>query len=65
MQTPQAFNYKKILNAYNNNNNNIKNDDMSVLLEYDIDVNKIFIKGDRLNFKITDKIDFDIARKLV
>ena len=65
VQTPQAFNYKKILNAYNNNNNNIKNDDMSVLLEYDIDVNKIFIKGDRLNFKITDKIDFDIARKLV
>ena len=63
IQTPQGFNYKKILNALENNNNNYS-DDLSALLEYDKNLNYILFDGDKKNFKITTDDDLDLALKI-
>ena len=60
-QTPQCFNFKKILTIHKKNKDNYKDDDLSL-----VDVNdKIkFIKGEKRNFKITDKLDFKLLKNI-
>jgi len=63
VQTPQAFNYKKILQSYTKLankslfNQDIFKDDLSVLLEYKNDIKTKLFDGDKANFKITNKDD--------
>ena len=55
-QTPQAFNLKEIYNLHKINSRKYKDDDISLY----IDLNKVkFIEGEKNNFKITDKEDFE------
>ncbi len=55
-QTPQAFNLKEIYHLHVNNSGKYKDDDISLYM----DLNKVkFIEGEKNNFKITDKSDFD------
>ena len=64
VQTPQAFNYKKILKAYTQLankslfNNKIFKDDLSVLLKYNKNVKIKLFDGEKSNFKITHKHDY-------
>ena len=54
-QTPQAFNFKEIFNLHKTNSGKYKDDDISLYM----DLNKVkFIEGEKSNFKITDKSDF-------
>lgn len=62
IQTPQAFNYKYILNAHKKNNNINAKDD-STLTEI-IGIKTKFIKGSKKNIKITYKEDLDIFNLL-
>ena len=58
-QTPQAFNLKEIYYLHKNNSDKYKDDDISLYL----DLNKVkFIEGEKGNFKITDKQDFENLR---
>ena len=63
VQTPQGFNYKIILDAYEKHMNIKQNekvdfkDDFSLLLYYRPNVNYFFYEGDSLNFKITTQND--------
>ena len=60
-QTPQAFNLKEIFHLHKNNSGKYKDDDISLYM----DLNKVkFIDGEKNNFKITDKSDFENLRKL-
>ena len=60
-QTPQAFNLKEIYNFHKTRANKYKNDDISLY----IDLNKVkFIEGEKSNFKITDKSDFENFRNI-
>ncbi len=60
-QTPQAFNLKEIFHLHKNNSDKYKDDDISLYM----DLNKVrFIDGEKNNFKITDKSDFENLRKL-
>ena len=60
-QTPQAFNLKEIFHLHKKNSGKYKDDDISLYM----DLNKVkFIDGEKNNFKITDKSDFENLRKL-
>ena len=60
-QTPQAFNLKEIYNLHKKNSNKYKDDDISLYM----DLNKVkFIEGEKNNFKITDKSDFENLRNI-
>ena len=60
-QTPQAFNLKEIYYLHKNSSGKYKDDDISLY----IDLNKVkFIEGEKTNFKITDKSDFEILSKI-
>ena len=60
-QTPQAFNLKEIYHLHKTNYAKYKDDDISLY----IDLNKVkFIEGEKNNFKITDKSDFENLRNI-
>ena len=60
-QTPQAFNLKEIYHLHKTNSDKYKDDDISLYM----DLNKVkFIEGEKNNFKITDKSDFENLRKI-
>ena len=59
-QTPQAFHKEKLLKAYNDNIN-VNVTDESTLMELSGASIKI-IRGDDRNFKITKKIDWELAK---
>ena len=60
-QTPQGFNLKEIFNLHKNNSGKYKDDDISLYM----DLNKVkFIEGEKSNFKITDKSDFENLRNI-
>jgi 2-C-methyl-D-erythritol 4-phosphate cytidylyltransferase/2-C-methyl-D-erythritol 2,4-cyclodiphosphate synthase len=60
-QTPQAFNFKEIYYLHKNNYGKYKDDDISLYM----DLNKVkFIEGEKSNFKITDKSDFENLRNM-
>ena len=60
-QTPQAFNLKEIYHFHKKNSDKYKDDDISLYL----DLNKVkFIDGEKNNFKITDKSDFENMKNI-
>ena len=60
-QTPQAFNLKEIYNLHKTNHAKYKDDDISLYK----DLNNVeFINGEKNNFKITDKYDFENLKKI-
>ena len=60
-QTPQAFNLKEIYHLHKINSGKYKDDDISLYM----DLNKVkFIEGEKSNFKITDKSDFENLRNI-
>ncbi len=60
-QTPQAFNLKEIYHLHKTNSGKYKDDDISLY----IDLNDVkFIEGEKNNFKITDKSDFDNLKNI-
>ena len=60
-QTPQAFNLKEIYHLHKTNSAKYKDDDISLYM----DLNNIkFIEGEKNNFKITDKSDFENLKKI-
>ena len=55
-QTPQAFNLKEIYHLHKINSDKYKDDDISLYMN----LNKVkFIEGEKSNFKITEKSDFE------
>ena len=60
-QTPQAFNLKEIYYLHRTNAEKYKDDDISLYM----DLNRVhFIEGEKNNFKITDKSDFENLRNI-
>ena len=60
-QTPQAFNLKEILRLHKTYSGKYKDDDVSLYM----DLNQVkFIEGEKNNFKITDKSDFENLRNI-
>ena len=60
-QTPQAFTLKEIYHLHKTNSGKYKDDDISLY----IDLNKVkFIEGEKSNFKITDKSDFENLKNI-
>jgi 2-C-methyl-D-erythritol 4-phosphate cytidylyltransferase / 2-C-methyl-D-erythritol 2,4-cyclodiphosphate synthase len=60
-QTPQAFNLKEIFQLHKKNFSKYKDDDISLYM----DLNKVkFIEGEKNNFKITDKSDFQNLKNI-
>ncbi len=60
-QTPQAFNLKEIYQLHKTNSDKYKDDDISLYM----DLNKVkFIDGEKNNFKITDKSDFENLKNI-
>jgi len=60
-QTPQAFNFKEIYHLHKTNSGKYKDDDISLYM----DLNKVkFIEGEKNNFKITDKEDFETLKNI-
>ena len=60
-QTPQAFNLKEIYHLHKTNSTKYKDDDISLYM----DLNKVkFIEGEKSNFKITDKSDFQNLKNI-
>jgi 2-C-methyl-D-erythritol 4-phosphate cytidylyltransferase/2-C-methyl-D-erythritol 2,4-cyclodiphosphate synthase len=60
-QTPQAFNLNEIYHLHKTNSGKYKDDDISLYM----DLNKVkFIEGEKNNFKITDKSDFENLRNI-
>ena len=60
-QTPQAFQLKEIFNLHKTNSEKYRDDDISLY----VDLNKVkFIEGEKNNFKITDKSDFENLRNI-
>jgi len=60
-QTPQAFNLREVYHLHKNNSGKYKDDDISLYM----DLNKVkFIEGEKNNFKITDKIDFENLKNI-
>ena len=60
-QTPQCFNFKKILEIHKNFKDKYNDDDLSLINNK----KKIkFINGEKKNFKITDKSDFELLKDL-
>jgi 2-C-methyl-D-erythritol 4-phosphate cytidylyltransferase/2-C-methyl-D-erythritol 2,4-cyclodiphosphate synthase len=60
-QTPQCFDFKKIMNLHKKNKNKYNDDDLSLL---DNDDKVKFINGEKRNFKITDKYDFKLLKDI-
>ena len=60
-QTPQAFNLKEIYHLHKINSDKYKDDDISLYMN----LNKVkFIEGEKSNFKITEKSDFEILKDI-
>ena len=60
-QTPQAFNLKEIYRLHQTNSGKYRDDDISLYM----DLNKVkFIEGEKNNFKITDKSDFENLKNI-
>ena len=60
-QTPQAFNLKEIYQLHKNNALKYKDDDITLYMN----LNKVkFIEGEKSNFKITDKKDFENLKNI-
>jgi len=60
-QTPQAFNLKEIYNFHKTNAAKYKDDDISLYM----DLNHVkFVEGEKTNFKITDKSDFENLKNI-
>ena len=60
-QTPQAFNLKEIFHLHKTNSEKYKDDDISLYM----DLNEVkFIDGEKNNFKITDKEDFESLKNI-
>jgi len=59
-QTPQSFNFKKILNFHKKNKDKYNDDDLSLVNNTKIK----FINGEKKNFKITEKCDFLLLKDL-
>ena len=60
-QTPQAFNLREIYRLHKVGRDKYKDDDISLYM----DLNKVkFIEGEKTNFKVTDKMDFEILKNL-
>ena len=60
-QTPQAFNLKEIYHLHKSNSGKYKDDDISLYM----DLNKVkFIEGEKNNFKITDREDFETLKNI-
>jgi 2-C-methyl-D-erythritol 4-phosphate cytidylyltransferase/2-C-methyl-D-erythritol 2,4-cyclodiphosphate synthase len=60
-QTPQAFNLKEVYQLHKNNALKYKDDDISLYMN----LNKVkFIEGEKNNFKITDKKDFENLKNI-
>ena len=63
IQTPQGFCFKSIYEAHKKNKDSIHTDDSMILYELK---NKIrLIKGEKMNFKITTKEDYNIGKLIV
>ena len=63
VQTPQAFKYNIIMEAYKNQKDE-KTDDLQILLNYKPEANIKFIEGSEKNFKVTTKEHVDIIKEL-
>ena len=60
-QTPQAFNLKEIFHLHKTNSGKYKDDDISLYM----DLNEVkFIEGEKNNFKITDREDFETLKNI-
>ena len=60
-QTPQAFNLKEIYHLHKTNSGKYKDDDISLYMDF----NKIkFIEGEKNNFKITNREDFETLKNI-
>jgi 2-C-methyl-D-erythritol 4-phosphate cytidylyltransferase / 2-C-methyl-D-erythritol 2,4-cyclodiphosphate synthase len=59
-QTPQCFNLKQILNFHTKNKYNYCDDDLSLVNNQKIK----FINGEKRNFKVTDKYDFELLKDI-
>ena len=59
-QTPQCFNFKKIFNFHKKYKDKYNDDDLSLVKNAKIK----FINGEKRNFKITEKYDFDLLRDI-
>ena len=60
-QTPQAFNLREIYHLHLTNTEKYRDDDISLYM----DLNKVkFIEGEKNNFKITDKSDFENLKNI-
>ena len=60
-QTPQAFNLKEIYHLHKTNSEKYKDDDISLYM----DLNNVkFIAGEKNNFKITEKSDFENLKNI-
>ena len=60
-QTPQGFNFKEIYHLHKTNSEKYKDDDVSLYM----DLNKVkFLEGEKNNFKITDKSDFENLKNI-
>ena len=63
IQTPQGYCYNSIYEAHKKNNESTHTDDSMILYEFK---NKIkLIKGEKMNFKITTKEDFNMGQLIV
>ena len=61
-QTPQGFNLKEIYQLHKANSGRYKDDDISLY----VDLNKVkFIEGEKNNFKITEKSDFENLKLVI
>ena len=63
VQTPQAFKYDIIVEAYKNEKNE-KTDDLQILLNYKPKADIKFIEGSEKNFKVTTKEHVDTIKEL-
>ena len=63
VQTPQAFKYDIIMEAYKNQKDK-KTDDLQILLNYKSEANIKFIEGSEKNFKVTTKEHVDTIKEL-
>ena len=62
-QTPQGFNFQKILRAHIKNNNNFAYDDIYLANKNNFSIKKI--EGSDLNIKITNPKDIKIAERFL
>ncbi len=63
IQTPQAFNFKKIYNIHKQNDGSQYTDDATMAEKHGMEVT--IIESSEMNFKITTKEDIAIAQKLL